>query len=70
MKFEEALALMRQGKKVRRICVPNILYSLSNGVVFKAKHLDTNTSTDIFYFTTNYIITQDWEEYNESKTKK
>ena len=62
MKFEEALSLMREGKKVKR---PNssTIFALNNGVL--SRYDESCGYTKIYLLSRLFIEAEDWEVVDE-----
>ena len=71
MKFEEALAAMREGKKVKSSSVisPIFIADYTNGFGETYKAICWKDGEDIFYYTVehNDIFTEDWEVVDDNE---
>ena len=67
MKFEEALAAMREGKKVRSkgsIDKNSYLY-ISDKNIFKSNSITTNNKLLCYQITSHLLLNEEWEIYEE-----
>lgn len=63
MSFEQALALMKQGHKVKRADNKTDIYLIQNNIVYKYRYPNPNTSPIVFIhvFTFDDLFYNDWQ---------